>query len=38
VASFDTSGIGNSCYATAELVNKKGDGGFEIFATVELRI
>jgi len=39
VPSFDTStGTGNSCYATAELMNKKGDAGFEIFATVELRI
>jgi hypothetical protein len=38
VAIFDTSSTGNSCYATAELVNKKGDAGFEIFATVELRI
>jgi len=27
VANFDTSGTGNSCYATAELVNKKGDAG-----------
>ena len=38
VVSFDTSGVGNSCYATAELVNEKDDAGFEIFATVQLRI
>jgi hypothetical protein len=38
VASFDTSGVGNSCYATAELVNEKGDTGFEILATVKMRI
>jgi hypothetical protein len=38
VASFDTSGVGNSCYATAELVNEKGDTGFEILVTVQLRI
>lgn len=37
-ASFDTSGVGNSCYATAELVKEKGDADFEIFVTVQLRI
>jgi hypothetical protein len=38
VASFDTSGVRNSYYATAELVNEKVDTGLEIFATVQLRI
>ena len=34
VARSDTISVGNSCYATAELVNEKIDAGFEIFATV----
>lgn len=34
VVSFDTSGVGNSCCAAAQLVNEKGDKGFELFATV----
>lgn len=38
VASFDTRGVGNSCCAIAESVNEKGDSGFEIFTTVQLRI
>ena len=38
MASFDTSGVGDSCNATAELVNEKGEAVFEIFTTVQLRI
>ena len=37
-ASFDTSSVDNSCYATAELVKEKGDADFEICITVQLRI
>jgi len=30
-AIFDTSGVGNSCHATEELVKEKGDADFEIY-------
>jgi hypothetical protein len=38
VTSSDTSGVRNSCFATAELVNEKGVTGFGIFGTVYLSI